>query len=147
MSVYDKYIMPIKAPSISLTSIMLLSAVTAHFESCLTTACCSPSSRQLPAVPGLTVPMLHRGRSMRCVSEDFWFLNTCAQLRKHFPCQRGCAVELGKDIPNYVVDAAQPTHQKCLITQVEHIAHAWSVRAHRCNCVTLEVLRLHGAPV
>lgn len=59
-----------------------------------------------------------RGRGLRCVDADFWFINSCTELRRAFPCEGGCAVELGHDVPNYVVDARQPTYQKCLVNQV-----------------------------
>lgn len=38
-------------------------------------------------------------------------------MRKHFPCEKGCTVELGPDVPAYVADANQTLHKYCLITQ------------------------------
>jgi hypothetical protein len=40
-----------------------------------------------------------------------------AVLRRHFPCEHGCTVELGADVPAYVMDANQTLHKYCLITQ------------------------------
>ena len=45
-----------------------------------------------------------------------------AVLRRHFPCEHGCTVELGADVPAYVMDANQTLHKYCLITQA------------RCRC-------------
>lgn len=52
-----------------------------------------------------------------CSQEDFWFLNTCKALRRHFLCDIGCAVGVGPDVPNYVEDQKLPTHHQCLVTQ------------------------------
>jgi hypothetical protein len=40
-----------------------------------------------------------------------------AVLRQHMPCERGCTVELGPDVPAYVSAPNQTLHQYCLITQ------------------------------
>lgn len=54
---------------------------------------------------------------MTCSTEDFWFINTCEALARHFACEAGCAVELGPDVPNYVHDPSLNTFQSCLVTQ------------------------------
>ncbi len=41
-------------------------------------------------------------KSMACSSGDMPWLNTCDALKKHFPCERGCILETGGDIPSYV---------------------------------------------
>lgn len=41
-----------------------------------------------------------------------------AVMRKHFPCEHGCIIELGPDVPAYVVDPAQTLFHYCLLTQV-----------------------------
>jgi hypothetical protein len=56
---------------------------------------------------------------MRCEAHEFWFINSCTELSKHFPCEQGCALVLGPDIPNYVDDPQLSTFQKCLVTQQE----------------------------
>jgi len=43
-------------------------------------------------------------------------------MRKHFPCEHGCTIELGPDVPAYVMDANQTLHKYCLITQVGGLA-------------------------
>lgn len=40
-----------------------------------------------------------------------------AVMRRHFPCEKGCTIELGPDVPAYVADANQTLHKYCLITQ------------------------------
>lgn len=39
-------------------------------------------------------------------------------MRKHFPCEHGCIIELGPDVPAYVVDPSQTLFHYCLLTQV-----------------------------
>ncbi len=102
--------------------------------------------------------LICRGRQLRCAASDFWFINSCAvrpvrtivipqlhvftpdwnpggfeaqELRQHFPCQKGCAVQLGREIPSFVVDPGLPTYQQCLVTQARsphdpHVPTLWS---------------------
>lgn len=44
-----------------------------------------------------------------------WFINSCKELRQHFPCEQGCALELGPDVPNYVQDPKLSTFHQCLV--------------------------------
>ena len=74
---------------------------------------------------------------MVCSGGDFWFVNSCETLKQHFPCERGCTVELGLDIPNYVVDLSLATHQTCLIAQKQPSCEAsHPATARMCPCVT-----------
>jgi len=57
-------------------------------------------------IVNITVTFSYRNQEMECNSHEFWFINSCEELSKHFPCEQGCAVELGNDVPNYVVDAS-----------------------------------------
>ena len=73
---------------------------------------------------------------MACRTEDFWFINTCEELSKHFPCEKGCAVELGFDVPNYVSSPELPTFQTCLVSQAEARCSALHTGTRRlCPCV------------
>eukprot|EP00913_Durusdinium_trenchii_P013555 g12725.t1 len=47
---------------------------------------------------------------------QLFFLNDCNLLRKHFPCEAGCAHQVGKELPVYVPDEFQPTYRQCLLT-------------------------------
>ena len=79
---------------------------------------------------------MYRERGMECSQQDFWFLNSCEVLRQHFPCERGCTVELGQDIPNYVVDPELATHQTCLIAQKQPACGAsHPATARLCPCI------------
>ena len=42
---------------------------------------------------------------------------TLAELARHFPCERGCTIELGADTPAYVVNASTTLHSYCLVSQ------------------------------
>ena len=69
-----------------------------------------------------------RGRRQVCGARDFWFINTCEVLAAAFPCQAGCSLELGPDVPCYVEDPRRDTHHMCLVGYSEP-AHAHSPRA------------------
>jgi hypothetical protein len=72
---------------------------------------------------------------LACKKEDFWFINTCEELKRHFLCEKGCAVELGNDVPNYVVNPQLPTYQTCLVTQKEPTCSASHPDTQRlCPC-------------
>lgn len=74
-----------------------------------------------------------------CSAEDFWFINSCTELRRHFGCERGCNVVLGDDVPNYVVNAAQMTFQQCLITQRQsNCGASHNDTARLCPCVAAQ---------
>lgn len=80
--------------------------------------------------------LLCRVGNMECSEGDFWFVNSCEVLRQHFPCERGCTVELGQDIPNYVLDRSLATHQTCLIAQKQPACRAsHPATARLCPCV------------
>ena len=73
---------------------------------------------------------------LTCRTEDFWFINTCEELQKHFRCERGCGVELGYDVPNYVVNPNLSTYQACLVTQKEPRCMAAHPDTRRlCPCI------------
>lgn len=79
------------------------------------------------------------GRSnvgMTCSEDDFWFINSCSVLRRHFRCERGCAVEMGLDIPNYVMEPSLRTHHTCLVSQSQpSCTAAHMATARLCPCV------------
>jgi alpha-1,3-mannosyl-glycoprotein beta-1,2-N-acetylglucosaminyltransferase len=58
-----------------------------------------------------------RNNGLTCSEPDFWFLNSCEVLSQHFPCEAGCALVIGEDIPNYVVEDSMNTYRKCLVTE------------------------------
>lgn len=48
-----------------------------------------------------------------CSDKELVWLNSCTELKKQFPCERGCLLESGADIPSYVNDAL-PTRGFCV---------------------------------
>lgn len=73
---------------------------------------------------------------MNCNAGEFWFINSCEELSQHFACEKGCAVELGEDIPNYVLDTTLATHQTCLVNQRQPKCDAANPSSRRlCPCV------------
>ncbi len=75
-------------------------------------------------------------RSMRCDASQFDFINTCAELAKHFPCEQGCQLIVGDDIPNYVNDPTDYQHQMCLVTDASSTCQASHRSTKRiCPCV------------
>jgi hypothetical protein len=76
-----------------------------------------------------------RKQRLLCYEGDFWFINSCEELTKHFKCERGCGVELGADVPNYVVDPALSNYQRCLVNQAQPKCRARHVATARlCPC-------------
>mgnify|MGYP006169475773 CR=1 FL=1 len=55
-------------------------------------------------------------KQMRCEDAQLPFANKCSLLKEAFPCEQGCAHQVGAEIPCYVSDAARNTHQQCLVT-------------------------------
>ena len=41
-------------------------------------------------------------KELICSQQDMPWLNSCKALKKHFPCEKGCILETGGDIPSYV---------------------------------------------
>lgn len=54
----------------------------------------------------------HRGGST-CDPQQFRYVNSCDMLKRHFSCS-SCDVNHGRDIPNFVDDAQDANHGKCL---------------------------------
>lgn len=75
-------------------------------------------------------------RGLRCNAPDFWFLNSCEALSEYFPCEAGCAMVLGDDIPNYVVGKGMDTYRKCLVNERQSTcAAAHHGTARLCACL------------
>lgn len=56
-----------------------------------------------------------QGIGKQCEAQELHFLNTCEELRRHFPCQ-WCAPQVGDELPAYVSDPANINHGHCLVT-------------------------------
>jgi len=69
----------------------------------------------------------------KCSTRDFWFINTCSELKRHFVCEGGCNVDLNLYVPAYVINqgdddgngstGAEHGRGTCLITH----------KTSRCN--------------
>ena len=53
---------------------------------------------------------------MRCRGDHLQWANNCEVLARLFPCEAGCGHQIGEEIPCYVQDRTQVTHQQCLTT-------------------------------
>ncbi len=60
---------------------------------------------------------MYSEQGRECAGADFWFINTCEALRQHFPCEQGCGMEIGPDVPNYVEDPNLLTYHQCLASR------------------------------
>ena len=61
----------------------------------------------------------------------------CDVLDRAFPCERGCVMVLGDDIPNYVSNPRNAEHHgRCLVTELRSTCDAkhWST-SRMCPCV------------
>eukprot|EP00736_Rhodelphis_marinus_P008798 Rmarinus@m.24180 len=73
----------------------------------------------------------------RCSEPDFDFGNRCDVLMSHFPCEKGCGTEMGRDIPNYVSDKLNENFQRCLTTEDEPTCDASHRSTSRlCPCMS-----------
>ena len=71
-----------------------------------------------------------------CDVKSFEFINSCEVLAKHFACERGCKLEVGPDVPNYVPDSKDWNYQRCLISNEESPCKAHHRSTQRiCACV------------
>jgi hypothetical protein len=64
----------------------------------------STSVTIVPGAQALTCDASCAARGMICSASDMPWLNSCTVLKKYFPCERGCILEAGADIPSYVSD-------------------------------------------
>lgn len=73
----------------------------------------------------------------RCAGDHLQWANSCAVLATLFPCEAGCGHQVGTEIPCYVQDTSQVTHQQCLTTDTTsescEAAHHSTRRA--CPCL------------
>ena len=108
---------------------------------------CGYLPRHLQTLPDPTLEAVAAARNQNCFGtcqarqkvcepKMFWFINDCETLSAHFPCEQGCAVVLGPDVPVYVSDPKRDTFQKCLINQVQPECLAQHGSTSRlCPCV------------
>lgn len=73
---------------------------------------------------------------LRCDPAQLQFANSCAELRAHFACERGCGHQVGEEIPCYVSDRERDTAGVCLHSDiVSTCAAAFRATTRLCVCV------------
>lgn len=58
---------------------------------------------------------------LRCQDDQLYFINNCPALQANFPC-RGCAHEVGSDLPNFVDGEASVNLGICLVTYISSLS-------------------------
>eukprot|EP01026_Neomeris_dumetosa_P023967 TRINITY_DN2010_c1_g1_i3.p1 TRINITY_DN2010_c1_g1~~TRINITY_DN2010_c1_g1_i3.p1 ORF type:complete len:331 (-),score=30.33 TRINITY_DN2010_c1_g1_i3:326-1318(-) len=103
------------------------------------------STQRLLPTPSLFVAAGDRGLSCDevctkekalCSVRDFQFINSCMQLQQKFPCERGCGLVLGPDVPNYVMNEELDTYSLCLVNEATFkCGGQHPATARLCPCV------------
>mmetsp|Transcript_49466 Transcript_49466/g.115681 ORF Transcript_49466/g.115681 Transcript_49466/m.115681 type:complete len:563 (-) Transcript_49466:70-1758(-) len=105
-----------------------------------------PEPEQVHPSPGMKVAAANPGEScaghclsigMHCSELDLEYVNTCAELKKAFPCEHGCGHQAGKEIPCYVHDETRDTSLQCLVTDtsISKCAASHQSTTRLCACV------------
>eukprot|EP00762_Andalucia_godoyi_P006201 ANDGO_01658.mRNA.1 hypothetical protein len=85
---------------------------------------------------GESCDLVCKKQSLACADSELEFLNYCSELKKYFPCEKGCSKEWGPDIPNYVPSVSNKYNGWCLVTEMVSTCdgrHADTARL--CPCV------------
>lgn len=76
----------------------------------------SPALLAVAGPRGQSCTAVCRRRGQECSAEDFWFLNSCKELRQHFACEMGCITGNKLETPSYMADELLPNFHQCLVT-------------------------------
>lgn len=76
------------------------------------------------ARPGESCADMCQRLRMICSDFELEFINDCAALKAHFPCEEGCGHQVGEEIPCYVHEASRDTGKQCLVTDDAQIGRA-----------------------
>jgi len=76
-------------------------------------------------------------KGMTCNVEQLEFVNSCNGLLKVFPCENGCAHQVGKELPVYVHGSKEASHKQCLVTFISKLTCAGKHHAttRLCACM------------
>jgi hypothetical protein len=99
-----------------------------------------PASSQVSLIPVFVLSVAAAAcgsQGRRCDGRSIPFLNNCAMLQSHFPCEAGCGHQVGDEIPCYVSDPQQPTHRQCLISDEGKASCGAAHRSTRRICPCL----------
>lgn len=75
-----------------------------------------PSVRFIGAEQATSCDAACHKQGLRCRGDHLQWANTCDVLASVFACEAGCGHQIGQEIPCYVNDPTQVTHQQCLTT-------------------------------
>jgi len=76
----------------------------------------NPNMKPVVGKPDTTCTETCTEKGLQCRLDQMPFLNDCDELRKVFPCEQGCAHQVGKELPVYVSASIESTFQQCLVT-------------------------------
>jgi len=98
------------------------------------------STISVPGIQGQSCDEACASKHMKCDASQLEYFNNCHALEKHFKCEAGCAHQVGNELPVYVPDSFQPTHQQCLVTFISKLdckaKHKSTSRL--CACVPIQ---------
>jgi len=107
-----------------------------------------PEGQRLQPPPETTMVKAAQGSScaeacthlhLMCDPDFLYLANTCQALKKRFPCEQGCAHQVGKELPVYVPDAEESTYRQCLVSFISKLncdgKHKSTARL--CVCVPM----------
>lgn len=80
-----------------------------------------PSMKPVAATVGASCHEACSAMHLNCDVEQMPFLNDCNEMLIHFPCEDGCAHQVGAELPAYVSDRSEPTYQQCLVTFISSL--------------------------
>jgi len=99
----------------------------------------SPALVLLRADRGMDCKATCETARMWCDATQFPFINKCEVMQQHFPCERGCDLVEGPDVPNYVDGVGLPTYQQCLVTDKRPKCDGSHQETFRlCPCIARE---------
>lgn len=95
----------------------------------------------------------HQLDTYKCSTRDFWFINTCSEMKRHFACEGGCNVDLNLYVPAYVINQDNNSNNEgygrgmCLITHKTSRCNAKAGVGIQRLCPCIPVVRDSGGIV
>ncbi|CAK9033615.1 3-mannosyl-glycoprotein 2-beta-N-acetylglucosaminyltransferase (N-glycosyl-oligosaccharide-glycoprotein N-acetylglucosaminyltransferase I) (GNT-I) (GlcNAc-T I) [Durusdinium trenchii] len=89
------------------------------------------------ARPGESCADMCQRLRMICSDFELEFINDCAALKAHFPCEEGCGHQVGEEIPCYVHEASRDTGKQCLVTDdaIPRCGAKNQATSRLCSCI------------
>mmetsp|Transcript_32694 Transcript_32694/g.53013 ORF Transcript_32694/g.53013 Transcript_32694/m.53013 type:complete len:515 (+) Transcript_32694:79-1623(+) len=76
-----------------------------------------PNLQTISGSQGQSCSLVCDEKQLQCSAGDFDRINDCALLVQKFPCEAGCSLEWGPDIPNYLSQVGDLHYGRCLVTE------------------------------